>query len=265
MTWAWRRLPALGRAAETPPGRIGRRLGDWVGRPWEQRATQTYVTAISATSLWTNNAHPQLVRAALQHASTNLEGMTRRPFTVLVSSPFWLESLSLAPYVGFVAVAVLVLAPIERRLGTGRWLAAFAAGHVGATLLSAAGLWVAVGAGWIDRSVVHAVDVGWSYGTLAVAAAGTFSLPDDRRKLWVAGVVGAAAIMVGTNPTFTDVGHVLALAIGFAMGPKLTAGLSGPASPGRKGQRGAGSESGTAPDDAAGLGLESGSTRAGGA
>jgi hypothetical protein len=187
---------------------------------------------ISATSLWTSSVHEHLVQATLQHASTNLEGLAQRPLTVLVSSAFFVESVGLAPYAGFVAVAVLVLAPLERQLGTGRWLVAFASGHVGASLLSAAGLRVAVGAGWIDRSIVHAVDVGWSYGTLAVAAAGTYVLPRHRRKLWAAGVVGTAAVMMGTHPTFTDVGHALAVAIGFAIGPRLTSGLSPAPDPG---------------------------------
>lgn len=232
MTLTWRRGTNLGRALDTPIGRACQQVQRWIGRPWEQRATQTYVAVISATSLWTSSAHEQVVQAALQHASTNLEGLAQRPLTVLVSSAFWIESVGLAPYAGFMTVALLVLAPLERQLGTGRWLLAFASGHVGASLLSAAGLRVAVGAGWIDRSIVHVVDVGWSYGTLAVAAAGTFVQPRHRRKLWAAGVVGTAIVMMGTHPTFTDAGHALAVAIGFAIGPRLASGLPSAPDPG---------------------------------
>jgi hypothetical protein len=73
----------------------------------------------------------------------------------------------------------LMLVPVERWLGTRRWIAVFACGHVVTTLLVAAGMWVAIRMGWIHAGVRHVVDVGVSYGFGAVAGVMAHRL--DRR------------------------------------------------------------------------------------
>lgn len=200
----------------------GTALAAWVGRPWESRATQTYIAIVAVTTLWASAADDRLALAALRTASTNLHGLSHQPVTVLVSSAMWAEPGGWRGYLAFLAAAVLVLAPVERRLGTGRSLIAFTAGHAGATLISAAGLWLAIEVGRADRSLSRAVDVGWSYGTLTVAAVATGLAPARARWWWAAVLVALCAVGLARQPDVTGVGHALSVAIGFALGPSLT-------------------------------------------
>jgi hypothetical protein len=216
---SYRMGPAMSRA--------GMALRSWVGRPWQERGTQTYVAIVSVTSLWAATASDRLAVAALRHASTNLNGLAHQPGAVLVSSAMWMEPGGWRSYLSFIAVALMTLAPFERRLGTGRWLAAFGAGHVGATLLTAVGQWVAVETGWLDPSLTRVVDVGWSYGALAVATAGSFTLPRTAGRWWAAVVVGSCLLQLVRGPSFNAVGHVLAAAIGLAVGLLLVRDGSG--------------------------------------
>ena len=197
----------------------------WIGRPWEQRATQTYLTVLAATSLWIRGAHDRLVTAALLTASTNLDRLAHQPINVLITSACWIEPNGVGSYVTVVLTAVLVLAPVEARLGTRRWLVAFACGHIGATLAVATGLSIGVRSAWIDVSVTHSIDVGWSYGAYCLAAIGTSLLPRGVRR-WSVAVLVAARMLALIHPDFTDVGHAISVLIGFAVGPRLVAGAA---------------------------------------
>ncbi|MEZ5410435.1 MAG: rhomboid-like protein [Acidimicrobiales bacterium] len=196
----------------------------WVGRPWEPRATQTYAAIVAVTTLWASAADDRLALAALRTASTNLHGLARQPLTVLVASAMWADPGGWRGYLMFLVAAVLVLGPVERRLGTGRWLIAFVGGHAGATLITAAGLWLAIETGRADRSLSRVVDVGWSYGTIAVAAVGTGLAPAGTRRWWAAVLVVVCAAGLARHPDVTGVGHVVAGAIGFGLAPWLTPG-----------------------------------------
>lgn len=120
----------------------------------------------------------------------------------------------------------IVLAPAERWLGTARWALVFAAGHVGATLLTAGGLWAAIKLDAVDESVSRSADVGVSYGFLAVAAVLIYRLPRRLRFPYAAVLGGYLVIALFTRGTFTDGGHPLAVLIGFACYP-LARGLVG--------------------------------------
>jgi hypothetical protein len=109
-----------------------------------------------------------------------------------------------------------VLAPAERWLGTGRWLIAFAAGHLGATGLTAAALWLAIHWQFVETRLGRVQDVGASYGFFAVAGLASLSLRGRRRllatlALWLA-VAASAAVTEGV----TAVGHGFALVVGYA-------------------------------------------------
>ena len=103
-----------------------------------------------------------------------------------------------------------------------RLVVAFVVGHVGATLIVAAGIAAALMAGWVSSSIVDATDVGMSYG--AVAVLGTFTAAIPRRWRagwaggWVAVAVGSAVISGGD---FTNVGHAVALVLGMAVGTRF--------------------------------------------
>ena len=190
-----------------------------VARAYARSAPGTYVylfvLLITAWVLQTSST--QVARKLVLERSTNLHHLATDPVRVLVSSAFWVSAAwEVLPWA---VLFTLVLAPAERWLGTRRWAAVFAAGHIGATLLTAAGLWVAIRADAVDESVSRSADVGVSYGFLAVAAMLLYRLP--RRWRLPYGVVLAVYIVAALfiRGTFTDAGHLLALAIGFACYP----------------------------------------------
>lgn len=154
-------------------------------------------------------------RRLILSASTNLYNMRHNPVQVLVASAFWTEG-------GFpwltIAGFLLVMAAAERWLGTARWIALFATGHIGATLLTVTGIDHAIDRGLIPGRVAMAADVGTSYGFTAVLAAMAFRFRGAVRWTWACVVVTAAAAALWVGPTFTDYGHLCAAVIGVVVG-----------------------------------------------
>lgn len=160
---------------------------------------------------------PHTANELLLARSTNLYHLARDPVRVLISSAFWVSE----PEDLFFAAAVLLLAvaPVERRVGSLRTIAVLAVGHVGATLLTAAGLWLALRADVVGRDVVHARDVGPSYALVAVAAFLVFLLDRRLRPAYAAALIVVAVALVAVSGTFTDFGHLLAILCGLACYP----------------------------------------------
>ena len=150
----------------------------------------------------------------LRASSTNLNHLASEPLRVLVASALWLQGFSI---VTWAVLFVVVLAAVERALGTRRALAIFAAGHVGATLLVALGLWIGIRAGAFSPSLGDRIDVGVSYGFAAAAAAFTFLLPRRARPVYAAALVGYLVFRLVAGHTYTDAGHLVALAIGYGL------------------------------------------------
>jgi hypothetical protein len=171
---------------------------------------------------------PAARRLLLAH-STNLDGLEHDPVRVLVSSAFLLDRPR--DLVAWLVLFPLVLAPAEQWLGSARWIATFAVGHIGATLATAAVVWLAIHRFAGDTSLARAEDVGASYGFLAVAGLFTFALHGRARVayaavLWAA-VVGAVAFAGG----IANLGHCVALLLGYVAwivaGPPLSRGRRG--------------------------------------
>jgi hypothetical protein len=116
---------------------------------------------------------------------------------------------------------VCLLAVAELIYRSGLLVVAFATGHIGATLLVAAGLTTAVEVGWLPLSVSRATDVGMSYGAAAVLGSLTAAIPTRWRAAWIGWfvAVGVAVVVVGRD--FTDVGHAVALALGMLMATRF--------------------------------------------
>lgn len=147
--------------------------------------------------------------------STNLHNMRREPVQVLVASAFWTEGgFPWGTMLGF----LIVMAFAERWLGTVRWILVFASGHVGATLIIVTGIAYAVQHQLIPVKVIHAADVGTSYGFSAVLAALAFHLPGLARIVWAVCLLGWYVLDVWRARTFTDYGHLAAVLIGLAVG-----------------------------------------------
>lgn len=150
----------------------------------------------------------------LRASSTNLNHLAHEPVHVLVASALWLQGYSI---VTWALLFVVVLAAVEQALGTRRALAVFAAGHAGATLLTALGLWIGIRAGAFSPRLDDTIDVGVSYGFVAAAAAFTFVLPRRARLPYAAALVGYLVFQLAATHTYTDAGHLIALAIGYGL------------------------------------------------
>ncbi|MGI8879325.1 MAG: rhomboid-like protein [Jatrophihabitans sp.] len=146
-------------------------------------------------------------------ASTNLAHLRHGRLDTLVSSAFVLDEVHL--WVWWVGTAA-VLAGAEIFW---RWRAAaiFAAAHVGATAAVAAGLAISIGADRSTAASEHAVDVGISYGAVALATSMTIAWPGVLRWLWAAGWLAGTVDDVVADRTFADVGHLLAALIGLGV------------------------------------------------
>jgi membrane associated rhomboid family serine protease len=207
------------------------RLDPW-RRRWEpiERATVAYVRstpftyvylAILILTTWIEQTStPLIARALLLERSTNLHQLARDPVKVLVSSAFWLSSRF--ELLVWILLFTLVMAQVERWIGSLRTALVFAVGHIGATLITAVGLWFAVRYSVESERVVHAVDVGASYGFFAVAAVLAYRLRGRWLALYLAVAIGSLGIIAAVNHGFADFGHLTALALGFALGPFVT-------------------------------------------
>lgn len=175
-----------------------------------------YVAVLAGGAVWLRTLDGATRNAVLHGASTNLHNLRHGRWSVLLSS-----ALVLVPPVGrSLLVALPVLAGAERRIGSSRVLAVFAAGHVAATLVVAGLLEAHALPGVTTRGTVRAVDVGLSYGLLAVA--GALAVNVRHPRWWLAALVLLAAYPFAQWPvTFTDWGHLFALLLGVLAGGGL--------------------------------------------
>lgn len=188
------------------------------GEFWEARATVLYVFALAVTTFTVQGANPRLVYHLIVSASTNVHNMAHHPVQVMISSAFWLQGGW--PAWAQAGACVLLMVPAERWLGSLRWSAVFAAGHVGATLLTVTGIAWGLREGLLPSTVARTVDVGMSYGVAALIGVLTYRFPHVALRLgwatcWLA-YLGTDAVV---GQTFTDYGHLFAILIGFVLYP----------------------------------------------
>jgi hypothetical protein len=155
-----------------------------------------------------------------ENVSTNLANLLAFRWPVLIASAFWLEGNGfLAQLAVWAVLFVVVFIPAERWLGTRRWVIAFALAHIGATIVTALRLWVAVKTGRQPAEVRHAIDVGLSYGFLGILALEVYRLPFAWRWPAALALLAPLFFILRIDRQFTDAGHVMAVVIGFAMYP----------------------------------------------
>ncbi len=204
-------------------------------RPWERRSadyirsapfTYVFLFVLLITTWVDQTSRPSIARSLLLERSTNLQQLGQDPIRVLVASAFWLSS-SWELFVWLVLFS-LVLAPVERWIGSARTVLVFACGHAGATLITAAGLWLAIRYEVVGKYVEHTIDVGVSYGFFAVAAVLVFRLSGRRRALYLAVLIGYLTVTAAVIHDFTDFGHLGAFAIGLSLAPLVAGGRTRP-------------------------------------
>ncbi len=179
-------------------------------------ATFLYAGIIMVTTWVIAGSNQRLADALLRAQSTNLTNLRHHAIDVLVRSAFWSGTSYALPTIALLAV---VLAPAEFWLGTRRAVTVFAIGHIGATLLTAAGIAVAVHFGTAPRGIERTIDVGVSYGAYCIAGVVTYRLPAPWRYAWVAGLVGAFALTSAIGGEFSDYGHLVSVLLGLACYP----------------------------------------------
>lgn len=178
--------------------------------------TSSYLAILTVTTWVLLGLSDRVTSLLLKEHSTNLQQLRIDPVKVLVRSAFWAPGYM---FLAWVVLFALVLAPAEYWLGTARWAIVFALGHFLSTIGSALALWLGIREGWAAKSLQDSIDVGASYGFFAVASVFTFRLPSRWRWPWaLALVVGGVGTLL-VSQSFTDVGHLLAITIGFACYP----------------------------------------------
>ncbi|MGW9073537.1 rhomboid-like protein [Streptomyces yangpuensis] len=151
----------------------------------------------------------------LRDCSTNVDNLAAGRWETLLSSALVVEEPMPLPYA---LLLVAVLGYAEYAYGAWWTAAVFLFGHASATLLVYGALRRTA-----DAATRRAVDVGTSYGFNAVLGALTSALPRGTvRTAARAGLLAlAAAPVLKRGRTFTDAGHLAALAIGMGVSTTL--------------------------------------------
>ncbi len=177
---------------------------------------------------------PDTARRLLLAVSTNLDNLRHHPISSLFGSAFFfdgtLTGIDTLDFVGTIITLgfgiVVCLAWLEHRYGQLRAVATFAAGHVGATLLTAPVIAYAIADGYYPPTIREALDFGISYGAQTCLAACALHLP----RMWRFPVIALLFVwpLVGGSwlagiPDFVTIGHLIAAVIGLACGAYLKA------------------------------------------
>jgi hypothetical protein len=157
--------------------------------------------------------------AFVQDSSTNVVNLRRFPFRVLLLSAVVVPD---APGLLVLVPLVVVLAAAQRWLGRVATLLAFGFGHVGATLVVALVLVTGLTHGRLDPALAHAPDVGVSYGLVGLVGLLTARVPRRVRLSFALVPLLALGAVLAVSPDFTALGHLVALAVGFALALVVT-------------------------------------------
>jgi hypothetical protein len=175
------------------------------------RVTVAYAVIVTCVTVALYVLGPHVQDRVISHVSTNLHNLSRGHIGTLLDSAFVVDA---GPIYVWLPGLVCLLALAELMWGSVRLLVAFAVGHIGATLLVAAGLTAAVKLAWLPVSVSRATDVGMSYGATAVLGSLTTAIPRRLRPVWIGWLLAAGVAVVAVGRDFTDVGHAVALVLG---------------------------------------------------
>jgi hypothetical protein len=180
------------------------------------RVTATYAVLLVVVAATLVVLGPGAQCRAIDNLSTNLHNLARGRLGTLIGSAFvtaddhvyvWLPGL----------VCLLALGELLWR--GKRLVVAFTVGHVGATLIIAVVLAIAIVVGWLPASIADASDVGISYGAAAVVGALTAAIPVRWRTAWVCfWLANALVVVTGLDSfDFTATGHAVALTLGMLL------------------------------------------------
>ncbi|AKJ12368.1 membrane protein [Streptomyces incarnatus] len=175
-----------------------------------------WLGVLFVTTVALHQMSPEFEQHFLRQRSTNIHELSRNPVRVLVASALWIDSGRWLPYI---LLYTVFHAPVERWLGTARWLAVCALAHVLATLISEGALLKAIRDGMAPHSAVNTLDVGVSYALAGVIAVLTYRIAAPWRYAYLLAVLVVFALPLTEGSTFTDLGHFVSALIGLACYP----------------------------------------------
>jgi hypothetical protein len=181
-----------------------------------------YTAAVLAVFGYVHWRSQPLTHLLVVQSSTNLENLRDHPFNVMLTSAFVVaapEDLWLLP------ALALACALGQRWLGRTAVVVTMVIGHVLATLVVATLLVTGIAHGQLSPAVSRAADVGFSYGLACLSGLLLGYVPHRWKLGYVLAVVVAWSwsILLGppwvnlVRPSFTDVGHLVALLTGIGL------------------------------------------------
>ena len=190
------------------------------------RRARAYVRSAPGTFIWlaillVNNIvihqfSPAFRERFILHHSTNLHELSHNPVRVLISSALWLDGGHWWPYL---IVYSLFHAPVERWLGTKRWLIVVIVSHVGATYISEGIVDYDIRHGTAPASAAFIPDIGVSYALAGVQGVLAYLITPPWRYFYATVLIvyyGYPVLNDRGYTAFTDVGHLTALLLGLA-------------------------------------------------
>ena len=163
------------------------------------RVTLAYAVVLVVVATTLLVLGPAAQDRAVSRMSTNLHNLTHGHLGTLLGSAF----VTTGAQIYVVLPGLVCLLALAELLWQGRRLVqAFAVGHIGATLVVAAGLGTAIRLGWLPVAVTRASDVGISYGAAAVLGALTAALSARWRPAWIGWWLAIAAAGRGVRRGF---------------------------------------------------------------
>ncbi|MUL74845.1 rhomboid-like protein [Mycolicibacterium sp. CBMA 226] len=192
------------------------------GLAWRHAArvpvTAGYAVLLVAVTVALAALDPAVHDRVIGYASTNLHNLGEGRVGTLIASALiaddgrfflWLPGL------------ICLLAIAELLWRSRRLLVVFLVGHIGTTLVVAAGLVAAVELGRLPWSISRVTDVGVSYGVLTVVGALTAVVPARVKPAWLGWWLAGAVAVLAASDDFTEAGHVVALTLGLVISTRL--------------------------------------------
>ncbi|MFC4038389.1 rhomboid-like protein [Dactylosporangium siamense] len=200
-----------------------RAAGDWSAKAKiclsflaRVRLAPLYVLVVVGIDVILSHAVSAEVRSQIVLAnSTNVANLQDHRIWTLVTSAFVLDERA-----GVVAMIplLLLLSVAEVLWGWRRLLVVFFASNAVTSCIVYGLLLTGVRGGWLGGAITIANDVGTSYGSHAVGGALALTLPVRARRYLVPLAVVVVVVPLLNGGTFTDVGHLLAVLLGFLAG-----------------------------------------------
>ena len=214
------RFPRLRRRAAGAAARTGAWIAAWIAAA---PGTYVWLLILGLDTFALARMSPRMRRYFLFTHSTNLDQLQHHPVKVLITSALWTETPS---FLFWFLVFNLFHVPVERWLGTRRWLAVVAIAHIGATLVSEGTVLVLIHTGALPHRTAYALDIGVSYALAGSVGVLTWIFARPLRWYYL-GATGAFFLLLLVGYwDFTNLGHITAFLIGLACHP-LTRGVPG--------------------------------------